>query len=123
MHFAVAAFEEIKSRRDCDVIALDVEDFFGSLDHAVLKVAWISLLEPGCTLPDDHYAAYKAITRYSWIDRATVRGLLRRDIPRRRTSPGDRICTPEEFRTHLRPKIEKNCTAKGIPQGSPISAV
>ena len=46
-HFAVAAFEEIKSRGDCNVIALDVENFFDSLDHKVLKAAWISLLDSG----------------------------------------------------------------------------
>jgi RNA-directed DNA polymerase len=121
--FAVAAFREIAHAGDCDVIALDLKDFFGSLDHGVLKARWLGILGTGRTLPRDHFAIYRAITRYSWIDRGSVRNLLGRDVPRRRGRAGARVCSPEEFRSMLRPHVQCNRSAAGIPQGSPISAV
>jgi RNA-directed DNA polymerase len=123
VHFAIEAFDEILTRGNCDVIALDVSDFFGTLDHRVLKAAWIRLLGVGSALPEDHYAVFRAVTKYSWIDRETVRRLLERDIPRRRTPVDARICTPREFRARLRHGVETNSEGKGIPQGSPISSV
>ena len=66
IHFANEAFQEVIRRGDCVTIAMDVEDFFGSLEHEVLKTAWKRLLQKE-NLPLDHYAVWKNLCRYSWI--------------------------------------------------------
>lgn len=122
IHFAKDAFEEIKRRGQCHVIALDIEGFFDNLDHKKLKVAWANLLGVG-ELSRDHYAVFKSITCYSRVDKGAVYKSL--GISHHNPKNGrDRICDPKDFRALVRAKglIEKNLI-KGIPQGSPISAL
>src|SRR5690606_25481330 len=37
VHFAGDVFNEIKSRKNCAVLAFDIENFFPSLNHSILK--------------------------------------------------------------------------------------
>src|SRR5437763_525682 len=124
--FAGAAFDEIGRRDECVVIAADLEDFFGSIDHGVLKRNWCRLLDVD-RLPPDHYAVYKAITRYSEVG-------LEPCLARLGISQGSRIprpiCTPERFRNVIRRNpgglpnlVHTNPKSFGIPQGSQISAL
>lgn len=135
IHFAFDAFEEVRDRKECDVIAIDVEGFFDGLDHQVLKAAWSQLLGEK-NLPEDHYAVYKACTHDSGISVPALRDLFGGAIRRRAGREGQAICTPKEFRSvvkpHLRSRHELVWKVKrktppvnrtGIPQGLPISAV
>ncbi|WP_417617682.1 reverse transcriptase domain-containing protein [Oceanisphaera sp.] len=139
IHFALDAFNEIKSRKECDVIAIDVEGFFDTLDHHLLKQAWEKLLGHE-QLPADHYAVYKACTRDSAVTVPVLRDLFSGEIRRRAGKDGAAICTPVQFRSKvkhkLRPRHELAWEVKrkqppahlkrspaGIPQGLPISAV
>lgn len=124
IQFAGDAFKDIASRNSCCVIGLDIKGFFDNLDHNQLKAAWKKIL--GATeLPGDHYAVFKSITKFSFVDRDKLYKALK--IPTTNPKNGrNRICSPEEFRTLVRKGglIESNpCKGKGIPQGSPISAL
>lgn len=121
--FAFEAFELIRKFGECSVLALDVRAFFDNLDHLVLKKAWMALL--GCSqLPNDHYSVFKAITKYSTVDLEKLYELLGISLNNRATAPV-RLCSAEEFRSSVRASglIQRRNTVKGIPQGSPISAL
>lgn len=122
IEFAHNAFLDISSRRSCCVIAIDIKGFFDNLDHGHLKVSWQTLIGEG-SLPGDHYAVYRSLTKFSFVDRAQVYeaiGLSKNNPKRGR----QRICEPHDFRVKVRNGglIETNNDKKGIPQGSPISA-
>lgn len=121
---AQEAFQWIAKNPPCTALGFDVEDFFGSLDHAILKQSWADLLSAS-TLPPDHYAVYKSLTRHASVrlDAARMKlGISRTALRARRI---ERICTPEEFRTKIRAGglISVNPLRAGVPQGSPISAL
>ncbi|MBP2304608.1 hypothetical protein GBZ48_17775 [Azospirillum melinis] len=120
--FALDAFNYIKSRERCIVHALDLKDFFGSLDHSILKSRWSELLGRG-DLPPDHYAVFKALAKHSCILRDDVFEVLGYG-KRRQKRVFPRICSIKDFRKQVRPRvnIEKNGSSKGIVQGSPLSA-
>lgn len=66
VHFAKDVFDEIKQRENCVSLVLDIENFFPSLDHKKLKLAWAKVLGHK-TLPKDHYNLFKASTRFSYV--------------------------------------------------------
>ena len=127
IHFANEAFEWIERNAPCVALTFDVKDFFESFDHRLLKARWKEVL--GVTeLPKDHYNVFKAITRYSWVEREAlfkVFGITKKKQKDWRQP----ICTPEQFRSIVRRGesgvrlIQSKTDGKGIPQGSPISAL
>jgi hypothetical protein len=149
-HFAHGAFIKIKAMGDCIALAMDIEKFFDSLDHVILKRMWIKILGRPKSLNPDEYAVFKAITHFTWVDRNAVGKLLSVNWK----APGA-ICTPADFRDKVVPAVvdqkdtnnkdvhrriiwksddedsgywrEDKRTQKdrrvGIPQGSPISAI
>lgn len=123
IEFSFDAFEEIRNRKDCSAVALDLSKFFDTLDHKILKNAWCNLI--GCvTLPDDHYAVYKNITKYSKVDKDKLYDLLKisKHNPKYNRN---KICSADDFRSKVRGSglIIPNKSGRGIPQGSPISAL
>lgn len=135
INFALDAFNEIKYINECDVIAMDVEAFFDTLDHRLLKQAWEKLLGFKI-LPADHYAVYKACTRDRAVTLPVLRDLFNGEVRRRAGKDGAAICTPIQFRSKVKPKLRlRHALAwevkrkpppeypTGIPQGLPISAV
>lgn len=74
IHFAHEVFEEIKLRSEagCWVLKFDIEKFFSSMDHRLLKQAWAKLID-NLTLPKDHYNVFKAATKFSYILRDDLR--------------------------------------------------
>jgi RNA-directed DNA polymerase len=118
---ALAAFHEMEAQGDCEVLAVDVKGFFDTLDHLCLKNALQALLGVG-RLPRDWYAVFRAVSEYAYVDRTRLAAALHRPVPRR-GGAGIRICSPAEFRKHVRPEVKKNLSGAGIPQGTPISAV
>ncbi len=117
------AFDLIRKYGDCVVYATDISGFFDNLDHKILKGMWASLLGQE-KLPDDHYAVYKSITKYSYVSRDDafkVLGISKNNPP----CSGQRFCSVADFREKIRAAelIKPNSETKGIPQGSPISAL
>jgi len=127
--FANEAFEFIQANRPCVAIALDVEKFFDRLNHQVLKEAWQRVLGVS-RMPADHYAVFKSLTRFSWVERTDAYEALgiSEHNPKPKHLNRFRICDPQQFRTRIRnaghinfnPDTDKH---RGIPQGSPISAL
>lgn len=122
--FAMEAFEWIRSKGDCVALAFDIRDFFGSLDHALLKGHWGSVLG-SARLPGDHFSVFRSLTGFAFVDRKAVFKEFGISQHNPRAKGRKRICSPEEFRERVRGKglIQRNQSTKGIPQGSPMSAV
>jgi RNA-directed DNA polymerase len=123
IQFANQAFEDIKSRKNCSVVALDVKGFFDNLDHKILKDSWGHLIEK-YNLPADHFNVYKSLTKYSKVNKSLLYKEF--NIPISNPKNGRfKICDIKEFRDVVRKKnyIVRNDAGKGIPQGSPISAL
>lgn len=121
--FAFQAFEDIKAIGDCDAIAFDITGFFDNLDHDVLKKMWADVIGED-TLPEDHYTVFRSLTRFSTANKDSLYELF--NISQHNPKVNNkRICTPEQFRTNVRKGnlIDVNPHTKGIPQGSPISAL
>lgn len=136
INFAYETFTYIRKHAPCDVIALDVEGFFDNLDHQELKTAWQSLLKVD-RLPKDHYSVFKASTRNYGIELPKLRDLFGGEVRKNRGKSNGVICTPSDFRKKVVPELKplqilvseikkkgiSTASAKGIPQGLPISAV
>lgn len=126
VHFAKIAFDDIRRRGSCSAVALDVTQFFTTLDHQILKAHWSRLLDLD-RLPGDHFNVYKSITRFAEVDKSAVLAAL--GVSRHNPKNGRRrLCEPEDFRAIVRGHesgslIRRNDERKGIPQGTPISAV
>ncbi|MDD2539508.1 MAG: reverse transcriptase domain-containing protein [Desulfuromonadaceae bacterium] len=121
--FAKMAFDEIKSRKSCVAIGLDITKYFDELNHLQLKKSWQYILETN-SLPPDHFNIYKSITRYSEVNKTELYKLLK--IPLNNPRNGrHKICSSDTFRKTVRRAgiINQNKQNKGIPQGSPISAL
>ncbi|MFK4512447.1 hypothetical protein LPJ38_00505 [Bradyrhizobium daqingense] len=71
IHFARDAFDTISKLGNCCVVALDISGFFESLDHDRLKAAWCELLGVK-KLPEDHFRVFRAITRYTVVEKQAV---------------------------------------------------
>ena len=122
--FAMEPFDWIRARGECVALAFDIKGFFDNLDHGVIKAQWAKSLAVE-RLPDDHFAVFRSLTKYAFVDRAAVFREFGISQNNPRAKGRDRICSPEEFRDRVREKglIQKNTLPKGIPQGSPMSAV
>lgn len=124
IEFALDAFSEIASRPSCDVIALDIKGFFDNLDHRLLKDAWKNLLGAQ-KLPVDHFNVYRSLTKSCFVDKLRLYQALNISPHNPKKGGRRRICEPDVFRTQVRGAqlLEQNSLDKGIPQGSPISAL
>lgn len=124
IHFANDVFEDIRRRGACSVLAMDFSQFFDRLAHRQLKSAWCRCMGTD-VLPEDHYAVFRAITKHSSVNRAQLRRVLGLDADVENRPSSQRLCTPAEFREVVRGGglVEVNRSGRGIPQGSPISAV
>lgn len=123
IQFANDAFELIKQMGNCVAFATDITGFFDNLDHTHLKKAWASLIETQ-PLPSDHFAVFKSLTKFAYVP-------LEQAVPALGISPNNpprspsRLCSPMAFREKIRGAglVQKHIDKKGIPQGSPISAL
>lgn len=138
--FAKDAFDEIDRLGDCVAVALDIKGYFENLDHGRIKRIWCDLLGVE-KLPPDHYAVYKNITKYRYVDQRAVYSCLGYFGPRERngqTVPGfllpfrdmpKQLCSNADFRAkicggdpkHQPSLVQKNTLPHGVPQGAPIS--
>ena len=127
VRLAKDAFEFIRLNPGCLIVATDVEKYFEKINHMKLKQTWARFIEQ-TRLPNDHYAVYKAITKYSTVERYKVYNLFSIRINGRLdTQNGPRqICTAEQFRKKVIPRKLVNvgtgvAKGEGIPQGTSIS--
>lgn len=122
--FAKAAFDEISARGDCVAVALDVTKFFDTIDHAQLKQRWMRLLGTA-GLPRDHYAVFRALTKFSFVDRDKSFTALGVSVHTPRGGGKHRLCSPADFRLKVREAglVTVNPHKHGIPQGTAISAL
>lgn len=123
IHFANETFEWIKQQEHCVAFAFDVEGFFDSIDHILLKQRWGNLLGVS-QRGEDHYRVFRAITKYSWVDLEQMSKALGFGRNRREKSR-EPFCRPKEFGEKIAKAglIEVNRKSMGIPQGSPISSL
>jgi len=136
IHFAGEVFDFTDSHRPCVALGFDIEGFFDNLNHSYLKEAWKKTLGVH-RLPADHFKVFKSLTEFCWAERSAVfkemgissnnpKALVRTGVAGSKESKRKRICSAEEFRTRIRSSglLKKNpAQGKGIPQGSPISAL
>jgi hypothetical protein len=140
IHFAHDAILEIQRLQDCCVVALDISNFFETLNHERLKYLWCGLLGVS-RLPPDHFRVFEAATRYSFVEQKAVYERLGHFGVKKMTKAGKpiyghltrhkdmpkQLCTGKEFREKIAGGdgngsiIKKNLKPYGIPQGAPIS--
>ena len=119
------ALDFIGAHPNCQIVVSDVEAFYENLDHKVLKQVWARFIGKS-NLPDDHYAVYKAVTKYSVVKLYKVFNLFKIRISGKLNGPEapKRICTPREFREKVVPRglVTSNPQKGiGIPQGTSLS--
>lgn len=123
--FAGQVFRYIDTHRPCVALAFDLEKFFDTLDHELLKEQWCKLLKTN-RLPADHFAVFRSLTRFCWVNRDETFKKLKISPNNPKANNRRRICHPAEFRKEIRENglLRPNPNpGKGIPQGSPISAL
>lgn len=120
--FARDAFSDVRSLAPCAAVAIDISKYFDTIDHHLLKRKWAALLG-GTSLPSDHYAVFKSLTQFAYIEYADLEYHVRKYSQRRDSNK--QLFDHHTLHTQYRKKglIAKNREAWGIPQGSPISAV
>jgi len=120
--FAKESFDKIRDMGSCVALGFDIRGFFDNIDHSELKRQWANVLGRS-DLPPDHYSVFRAITKYSYVDREACFDQLGYSMERRK-KPG-RICTIRDFRNVIRGSglVQVNQMHYGIPQGSALSAV
>ncbi|MCW8334596.1 antiviral reverse transcriptase Drt2 [Vibrio paucivorans] len=125
IHFADDAFNYIREKEECSVIALDFSKFFDTLDHSILKNEWSKLLQVNC-LPKDHYNVFRSLTKFSIVDRDELFKEFGISQYNPKANGRNRVCLPIDFRNKVRGAglVTPNPNGSmGIPQGSPISAL
>ena len=123
INFAKEAFDWIRLHGECVALAFDIKSFFDNLDHTVLKRQWKSVLGVK-NLSDDHYAVFKSLTQFAYVNRDDAFAALGVSPHNPRANHRKRLCSPEDFRTKIREAglVKTNPDCFGIPQGSPMSA-
>ncbi|MDO8486408.1 MAG: reverse transcriptase domain-containing protein [Candidatus Staskawiczbacteria bacterium] len=128
VHFAKEVFNFIKIKKECVVLCFDIVNFFDSLDHKIVKSVWKNLLIDtdlieNNGLPKDHYAVFKASTKYSFAIKKNIFKFFK--IDKKNIKSFSKICEQEDFQKIVRTVglIQKNNEKKGVPQGIAVSSV
>jgi len=125
INFSKQAFDFIKQHESCYIMVGDFTNFFDKLNHVYLKERICDLLE-NKILPEDYYAVFKNITKYStWelTDLLTINGLSDTMADRKKLNSNDQVLTIDKFKAMKKQFVIKHKEQYGIPQGSAISAV
>ena len=132
VHFAKDVFDEIKKRENCVALVLDIENFFPTLNHKKLKLAWAKTLG-NKTLPKDHYNLFKATTKFSYVklnDLKTKNNHFDEKVLAKHRKNGKHTffesiheLLESDIIIHKNQKKNDDKELIGIPQGLPISAL
>jgi hypothetical protein len=93
LDMAADAIYDVRNRGTCMAIAIDITDFFPSIDHGSLKRNLMDVLNAE-QLSSDWFSVFKSMTKYSWIEQKRIAEIIDRkvrDLPRP-------ICEIAEFR-------------------------
>lgn len=120
--FSAEAYRYAVAHAPCKILAFDVTDFFGSLDHKRLKQRLKTILGVD-ELPPDWYQVFKAVTRYHYVDSAALKAdeVIGPRYKIRAPLPIASIAEVKQRGIPIHPSQTWN-DRKGIPQGTPISA-
>lgn len=129
--FAKEVFDYIKSKGECVAVALDIKGFFDNLNHDKLKENWLNVIntnesEKYGQLPKDQFKLFNSLTKFAFVEKnnlLTILGLNEKDVQSKKLT---RFCDIDQFRKTVKaanPSPLNINSTKGIPQGSPISAV
>jgi RNA-directed DNA polymerase len=129
--FAKEVFDYISNKGECVAVALDIKGFFDNLNHEKLKENWLKVIntnerEPLAKLPKDQFKLFNSLSKYAYVEKTDLLkslGLKDKDIQSQKLT---KFCGIAEFRNIVRDAIPSPLKVninKGIPQGSPISAV
>lgn len=124
IHFAKEAIDFIRKTDNCNIIIGDFTNFFDNLDHTYLKQMLCNLMNVK-SLPNDYYAIYKNITKYSkWDleDLLKLNGLLNNKKDIKILNKQKTVLSSYLFKKNKKDYIVPNNNPYGIPQGSAISA-
>lgn len=124
IELAKRAIDFIRGHSPCYVMIGDFTHFFDELDHKYLKKQWCSLLNVP-VLPEDHYKIYRSITKFRKVeltDLLAIHNLKDTKADRKKLNSLSKVLTTEQFKAN-KALITTNKEGKGIPQGSPISAL
>jgi RNA-directed DNA polymerase len=118
---AKSLFDEIRVRKNCIAVAVDIKGFFDHVNHDNLKEC---LIDVTCQSPLDNadYRIFERMTKFEWVDSDLLSARLGRMYGKR-----GRICSSKQFREivrGLKPSlINVNPAGHGIPQGTPLSGL
>lgn len=129
--FAKEVFDYISNKGECVAVALDIKGFFDNLNHDKLKENWLKVInanesEPFTKLPKDQFKLYNSLSKFAFVEKTNLLkslGLKEKDIQSKKLS---KFCDITEFRSKVKganPSPLCVNLKRGIPQGSPISAV
>lgn len=127
--FAAEAFNEIKNRKECFAIGLDIHSFFDELDHKILYQNLCELMKTD-RLSNELYKIFEILTKFHFIELDELLNnkyikTAKSDFWNDETHSFKRICSPQLFRAILsenKDLIKKNPNfTKGIPQGTNLS--
>jgi hypothetical protein len=136
-HFAKEVFDEIKTRSakdgSCIALCFDIKGFFPSLCHNRILEVWKAIMEVPTNerLSDDHFAVYRAMTKFRYIAVADLkkRENYERDMANmRKNNVHAYFESPNAFREALKNgqirvhKNDKEDKKQGIPHGLAISS-
>jgi len=132
VHFAKDIFDEITKRQNCVALCFDIENFFPSLNHKLLKLIWAKML--GCkALPKSQYNIFKAVTKFSYVKlndlKTKNRHFDEKELSKFKKQGKNTFfenikdLIGSDIIIHKNQKKNKEGKLMGIPQGLPISAM
>lgn len=123
INFAKEVIDFICNQKECYIYVGDFEKFFDNLNHEYLKKELKDLLN--CErLSDDHFAVYRSITQYSYVELKSIEKYLGKSREKLNKKCIDsKLFTTSEFKKIKKYYLKRNKDKIGIPQGASISSV
>jgi len=146
IQFSKEIFEVVKHElninESCSAIAMDISGYFDNIDHVILKEKWCKIIGKD-ELPKDQYKVFRSLTKYSYINKNSILKHFKIQLNKIDKSwvslldliPDNiagasfinkmQLLRRKKLVTTNLPKTLKNgmFDYRGIPQGSPMSAL